>query len=360
MIYFDHNATTPLDERVLQAMLPFLTSFYGNPSGLYKLSRISRSAIDTAREQVAQLINARPEHVIFTSGGTEANNLVIKGLQKKTKLLTSAFEHPSILDVSERELVAINKQGYIDQVDLQEKLKRGFDLASFMLVNNETGVIQDLASLSALTRDKSLLIHTDAVQAIGKIPVDFQALGVDFMSLSSHKIYGPKGCGALVGKLENIQTPLLVGGGQEFGLRSGTENVAAIVGFGKAAELAYSELEQRRSHCLALRQRLEAQLSELPDVSIFVQDSQRLANTVQFGVQQCVGEMLLMQLDEKNIAVSSGSACASNEHSVSHVLTAMQIDKSIAQSALRVSFGQSNTLHEVDDFVQILKKIIDR
>ncbi len=360
MIYFDHNATTPLDERVLQAMLPFLTHFYGNPSSLYKLARLSRSAIDTAREQVAQLVHARPEQVIFTSGGTEANNLALKGTQKNSKLLSSAFEHPSILESGPTELVNINSQGYIDQFDLQKKLNQGFDLASFMLVNNETGVIQDIASLSALVKSKACLVHSDAVQAAGKIPVDFQALGVDLMSISSHKIYGPKGCGALIGSLEQIKYPLLTGGGQELGWRAGTENVAAIVGFGKAAELAYAELEQRQTHCLELRRHLEQQLLELPGVYVFALESQRVANTVQFGIEQCVGEMVLMQLDKKNIAVSSGSACASNEPSVSHVLTAMGIEKTLAQSAIRVSLGKDNTPQEIDTFVQTLKQIIEQ
>lgn len=360
MIYFDHNATTPLDERVLQAMLPFLTHFYGNPSSLYKLARLSRSAIDTAREQVAQLVHARAEQVMFTSGGTEANNLALKGTQKNRKLLSSAFEHPSILESGQTELVSINSQGYIDQFDLQRKLSQSFDLASFMLVNNETGVIQDIASLSALVKGTAAIMHTDAVQAAGKIPIDFQALGVDLMSISSHKIYGPKGCGALIGALEQIKYPLLTGGGQESGLRSGTENVAAIVGFGKAAELAYAELEQRQAHCLQLRLYLEQQLLELSGVCVFAQTSQRVANTVQFGIDHCIGEMVLMQLDKKNIAVSSGSACASNEPSVSHVLSAMGIEKSIAQSAIRVSLGKDNTQQEIDTFVQSLKQIIEQ
>ena len=357
MIYFDHNATTAVDDRVLEVMLPFFSKFYANPSSLYKLARLSRSAIDTAREQVAQLINARPDQVIFTSGGTEANNLALKGCLPKAKILTSVFEHPSILQSGNAELVGITKQGYIDQQDLAQ-LDGQFDLASFMLVNNETGVIQDVASLSTIMKQRGALVHTDAVQAAGKIAVDFQALGVDLMSLSSHKMYGPKGAGALIASAELVNMPLLTGGRQEAGLRAGTENVPAIVGFGKAAELAYSELEQRRQHCLQLRTRLEKQLLELPGISLFAQDSNRVANTVQFGIQDCVGEMLLMQLDGQGIAVSSGSACASGEQSVSHVLTAMGIEESLAKSAIRVSLGQENTVQEIDLFVQKLEQIL--
>lgn len=356
MIYFDHNATTPVDERVLQAMIPFFSRFYANPSSLYKLARLSRSAIDTAREQVAQLVNARAEEVIFTSGGTEANNLALKGCVPNAKIVTASFEHPSVLQSANAQLVGITQQGYIDQQALTQ-LEGQFDLASFMLVNNETGVIQDIASLSSIMKQQGTLVHTDAVQAAGKIPVDFQALGVDLMSLSSHKIYGPKGCGALIASGEYLQNPLLTGGGQEAGLRAGTENVPAIVGFGKAAELAHAELDQRQQHCLALRVRLEEQLQNLSEVTIFAQHSKRLANTVQFGVQNHVGEMLLMQLDQQGIAVSSGSACASIDASVSHVLMAMGIEENLAKSAIRISLGQKNTAQEVDSFVLVLKQI---
>lgn len=357
MIYFDHNATTLMDERVLQAMLPFFSRFYANPSSLYKLARLSRSAIDTAREQVAQLINARMEQVIFTSGGTEANNLALKGCVSDAKIVTAAFEHPSVLQSANAQLVGITPQGYIDYQALTQ-LEGQFDLASFMLVNNETGVIQDIASLSSIMKQRGALVHTDAVQAAGKIPVDFQALGVDLMSLSSHKMYGPKGCGALIASAEYLKTPLLTGGGQEAGLRAGTENVPAIVGFGKAAELAHAELDQRHQHSLALRVRLEEQLQNLPEVTVFAQHSKRLANTVQFGIQNYVGEMLLMQLDQQGIAVSSGSACASAGASVSHVLMAMGIDEDLARSAIRISLGQENTKQEIDCFVQKLRQLL--
>ncbi|GFO72046.1 cysteine desulfurase [Bathymodiolus japonicus methanotrophic gill symbiont] len=357
MIYFDHNATTSVDERVLQAMLPFFSRFYANPSSLYKLARLSRSAIDTAREQVAQLVNARAEQVVFTSGGTEANNLALKGCVSNAKIVTAAFEHPSVLQSASAQLVGITSQGYIDQQALTQ-LEGSFDLASFMLVNNETGVIQDIASLSSIMQERKTLVHTDAVQAAGKIPVDFQVLGVDLMSLSSHKIYGPKGCGALITSAKYVKSPLQTGGGQEAALRAGTENVPAIVGFGKAAELAYAELDQRHQHCLALRVRLEEQLLKLPEITIFAQHSQRLANTVQFGVQGHVGEMLLMQLDQQGVMVSSGSACASTDTSVSHVLMAMGVGEDLAKSAIRISLGQENTAQEVDSFVRILKRTL--
>lgn len=358
MIYFDHNATTPTDSRVLEVMLPFFESFYGNPSGLYKLARLARSAIDTAREQVAQLVNVRAEHVIFTSGGTEANNLALRGCHKHAKLLLSAFEHPSILDSEDAKLAAVNSQGYIDLKALESMLNQPFDLASFMLVNNETGVIQDIAYISSLVKESCRLIHTDAIQAAGKIPIDFSVLGVDLMSISSHKMYGPKGVGALITSAATLKYPLLTGGGQESGLRAGTENVPAIVGFGKAAELARIELQVRHEHCFRLRTYLETALLSFPSVELFGKGSHRVANTVQFGVKNCVGDMLLMKLDQHGIAVSSGSACASHKEAQSHVLVAMGVDSHLAKSAIRVSFGVCNTLQEVDFFIQKLKQIL--
>jgi len=361
MIYFDHNATTALDERVLQDMLPYLTQLYGNPSGLYRLARISRSAIETAREQIAQLVNARPEHIIFTSGGTEANNLALKSGLIKRHFISSAIEHASIYESSPSSLIkntiiSVNTAGEINTQQISDT--PAFDFASFMLANNETGVIQDIKKITQLVKAQGGLMHTDAVQALGKLSVDFQQLDVDLMSISSHKIYGPKGCGALIAKQTELMQPLLTGGGQEIALRSGTENVAAIVGFGKAAELARVELEVRQLHNLKLKNHLEQQLQKISNISIFSQDSDRISNTVQIGVEGCIGEMLLMQLDQQNIAVSSGSACASSDEASSHVLAAMGVSSSLAQSAIRISFGKNNTLEEVDSFVAKLKQNI--
>jgi len=361
MIYFDHNATTALDERVLQDMLPYLTQLYGNPSGLYRLARISRSAIETAREQIAQLVNARPEHIIFTSGGTEANNLALKSGLIKRHFISSAIEHASIYESSPSSLIkntiiSVNTAGEINTQQISDT--PAFDFASFMLANNETGVIQDIKKITQLVKAQGGLMHTDAVQALGKLSVDFQQLDVDLMSISSHKIYGPKGCGALIANQTELMQPLLTGGGQEIALRSGTENVAAIVGFGKAAELARVELEVRQLHNLKLKNHLEQQLQKISNISIFSQDSDRISNTVQIGVEGCIGEMLLMQLDQQNIAVSSGSACASSDEASSHVLAAMGVSSSLAQSAIRISFGKNNTLEEVDSFVAKLKQNI--
>lgn len=365
MIYFDHNATTPVDERVVEAMLPYLTTFYGNPSSLYKLGRISRSAINTAREQIATLVDTQPAQIIFTSGGTEANNLALNVVQKSSIIATSVIEHPSVAEFanqwgSNRYPIPVDDRGLvslpaIEALFQQETIPK---LVSVMMANNETGAIQDIAAIAKLLKPKQTLMHTDAVQAIGKIPVSFAQLGIDLMSLSSHKIYGPKGCGALVFDKRIAINPLLIGGGQEDNWRAGTENIAAIVGFGKAAELALLELEQRAEYCLTLRLQLEQGLKTIPNVTIFSEQVARLPNTVQFSVQGFDGEMLLMQLDQKNIAVSSGSACAAGAGKASLVLTAMGIDYQVAKGAIRVSLGKANTEAEIKQFITVLKSFV--
>ena len=358
MIYFDHNATTPLDERVLATMLPFLHSYYGNPSSLYRHGRLARSAIDTAREQVAALVNVSPAQIIFTSGGTEANNLALANCTGK--LAVSAIEHPSVLAAAlqlcpDNQYLAVDNNGIVTQNAINQILNDPVQLISIMLANNETGVIQPIADYADQLKARGIKVHTDAVQALGKIPIDFNALNVDLMSLSSHKIYGAKGCGALIVDRNMTLKPLLHGGGQEHNLRSGTENVAAIVAFGKAAELAKQELPEHNARLLNLSTSLEQQLATLPNITIFAQHALRLPNTVMFGIADIDGEMLVMQLDQKNIAISSGSACASGGSSPSHVLLAMGINPEQAKTAVRVSLGAGNTHEEIDSFVNWVK-----
>ena len=366
MIYFDHNATTPIDERVVEAMLPYLKTFYGNPSGLYRAGRIVRSAIDTAREQVATLVDVSPGQVVFTSGGTEANNLALRAVHMGSKIAVSAVEHPSVIEAALKNThnecisISVDENGLVMPDALEEVVLalNSPALVSIMLANNESGVIQDIAGIASFLKAKQIKFHTDAVQAVGKIPVSFSQLDVDLMSLSSHKIYGPKGCGALVMAKEIDLDPMLVGGGQECGWRAGTENVSGIVGFGKAAELALLELEQRTEHLLALRNKLERGLKEIPGLVIFSEQMERLPNTVFIGLQGVDGEMLLMQLDQKNIAVSSGSACASAGGKPSPVLMAMGVDRQLAKSAIRISLGKDNTEADVNEFIKVLKSIV--
>jgi len=365
MIYLDHNATTPIDDRVLDAMLPFLKTFYGNPSSLYRHGRVVKSAIEGAREQVSALIGAQPAQVIFTSGGTEANNLALAALPPQAGLAVSAIEHPSVIEPALRlknqghELTMINvdASGLITQETIDGIIRLKPGLVSIMLANNETGVVQDIARYARQLREQGIIIHTDAVQALGKISVVFNRLAVHLMSLSSHKIYGPKGCGALVFEKGVTINPILLGGGQEQGLRAGTENVAAIVGFGKAAELARTELAERSEHLLKLRTLLEDGLTAIPGVTIFARQAERLPNTLQIGVHGIDGETLLMKLDKQDIAVSSGSACASGENEPSPVLMAMGVEPDHAKSAIRISLGKANTEAEIFEFIKQLKSL---
>lgn len=366
MIYFDHNATTRIDDRVLEAMLPFLQEWYGNPSALYRLGRTVRSAVETARAQVAALVGVTEEQVIFTSGGTEANNLALQQVALGAKLVLSAIEHPSIMQPAQYwqqqghdlTVIDVDTEGRVDQQQLAALVWNKGDLLSIQLANNETGVLQYFSPIAEAARAQGVIVHTDAVQAAGKMPVVFNALHVHLMSLSSHKIYGPKGSGALIMESSFSLCPLITGGGQEHDFRSGTENVAGIVGFGKAAELALAELDARRCHLQALRDYLQHGLQNIPGTVIFSHGTERLLNTVQFGIMGMDGEMLLMQLDKKGIAVSSGSACSSGASKPSAVLTAMGVPEALAKSALRVSLGNKNTIAECDIFIQQLKSLI--
>lgn len=366
MIYFDHNATTPIDDRVLEAMLPFLKTFYGNPSSLYRHGRLVRSAIDTAREQVSALVGVQPRQVIFTSGGTEANNLALTAMKSGSKLAISAIEHPSITEPAEHlanlghelQLISVDHNGRVTQDAIAEIVRYRPALVSIMLANNETGVVQDVAQFTQQLRGKSIIVHTDAVQALGKIPVNFNQLGVNMMSLSSHKIYGPKGCGALIFEKRVGLKPMLFGGEQEQALRAGTENVPAIIGFGRAAELAGSELAQRAETLKKLKRLLEDRLIAIPGICIFAEEAERLPNTVQFGIPGIDGEMLLMKLDQKGIAISSGSACASGGGKPSPVLAAMGVTAGLAKSAIRISLGKSNTEAEIIEFTDLLETLV--
>ena len=364
MVYFDHNASTAIDTRVLEAMLPFLKQCYGNASSLHKVGRVSQSAINMARAQVAALVHAEPSQVIFTSGGTEANNLALSPTGKKMQYALSAIEHPSISDAVQAfsntpMIIGVNQEGYIDQFSVASLVLPPHSVVTMMLANNETGVIQPIGEFANQLKTNKFIFHSDAVQAAGKIPVNFHELGVDSLSLSSHKMYGPKGCGALIIKKDTRLKPLLIGGGQEQNFRAGTENVAAIVGFGKAAELALSELDTRTKNLLSLRYYLEAELLKISQLTIFAQTSQRLPNTVQFSIANTHGEMLLMQLDQKNIAVSSGSACAASDGKNSSVLMAMGINAALAQGAIRISLGKDNTRNDIDYFIKTLHSLIN-
>jgi cysteine desulfurase len=356
MIYFDNNATTPVDERVFEAMLPFLKTMYGNPSSVHRLGRIAKSAIEMAREQVAVLVDTPSSQIIFTSGGTEANNFALHNA--KAELAISAIEHPCISEPANRKnahIIPVNAEGLIEPETISELIKKRPGFVSIMLANNETGVIQPISEIATQLNEHGIIVHTDAVQAVGKIPVSFSQLGVQLLSLSSHKIYGAKGCGALVVDKSLVINPLLLGGGQEQNRRSGTENVAAIVGFGKAAELAKLELTTRHAKMLELRLLLESELAKLPRVTIFAKNAPRLPNTTLFGIDKIEGEWVLLRLDQKGICVSSGSACASEGQEPSPVLLAMGISPEQAKTAIRVSLSHHNTEAEILQFIEVIQ-----
>ncbi|QJD29112.1 cysteine desulfurase family protein [Methylococcus geothermalis] len=368
MIYFDHNATTPLDGRVLEAMLPYLKSCHGNPSSLHRPGRIARDAVETARAQVAALAGAAPSQVVFTSGGSEANNLAIKGLAwslQPGRLRIGATEHPSVAEPArflcsqgwECRTLPVDAQGMIEDFALAETAQNPPDIVAVMLANNETGVIQDVARIAAVARDNGAWLHCDAVQAAGKIPLSFAQTGAHLMSLSGHKIYGPKGTGALIVDPSVPLTPLIHGGEQEKGLRGGTENVAAIVGFGKAAELAAAELEEYGRRLRRLRDILERGIETLPGTMVFARAAERLPNTVQFAIAGYDGETLVMLLDRQGLAVSSGSACASGAREPSPVLLAMGVDPALAAGAVRISLGRDNTEAEAEQLLASLGRI---
>ena len=373
-VYFDHNATTALDSRVLEAMFPWMHAQSGNPTSRHVYGRSAREAVEQARAQVAEACGAYSSQVIFTANGTEANNFAIKGMAQHrpaTQILTSAIEHPCVtrpalsmqqFDYISRQ-IAVDANGKIDLGKLEQQLTAPTSLVSVMLANNETGVIQEVATIAEMARAAGAFMHTDAVQGLGKIPLGFSDLNVHAMTVSSHKIHGPQGAAALIlDKKVDIQ-PLLHGGGQERGLRSGTENVAAIVGFGVASEIAVANQSHYAAHTKMLRDHFESGLLKLSselNVTIFGNKVARLPNTSFFAIDNIVGETLVMALDRKGYAVASGSACSSDSTEPSHVLLAMGVDKDTARGAVRVSFGTSNTMVEVSDFLTTLNNEILR
>lgn len=362
-IYFDHNASSPLSNAAREAMLPWLEQ-PANASSRHAFGRAARAAVDYARERVAESVGAHPTQVIFTSGGTEADNMAIQGICANlpvSQIAVSAIEHPAVMKPAmamqrhgwKVARIGVDAQGEVDFGDLQAVLQHPAGLVSVMLANNETGVLQDVPSIAEVARKHGALMHTDAVQALGKVALDFHALGVHAMSLSAHKIGGPQGIGALVlDKRVDLQ-PLLYGGGQEKGLRSGSENVAAIVGFGAACAMLPLQ------SVATLRDRLETGLQELNAV-IFGRQAERIGNTCFFAIDGVDGETLVMALDKAGYAVASGSACSSDSSDPSPVLMAMGVRPELAQGAVRVSLGPDNTIAQVDGFLQALRAELAR
>lgn len=376
MIYLDNAATTQMDERVLDAMMPYLTTEYGNAGTLYKFGRAANEAVQKARAQVAALINAEPEQVIFTSGGSEANNLVFHGLKDylksvgKTHILVSAIEHDSVLRAAESlikdgfhvEYIPVSNECRVSPAVIENALRADTGLVSVMFANNETGAINPIEDIGTICMKRGILFHTDCVQAAGCYPIDVVKIGCDFLSVSSHKIHGCKGVGALYAKDKSKLAPIVYGGSeQEFGLRGGTENVAGIVGFGKACEISSKSLHEDTVWVSTLKQRFFMALNEaLKDTGdegcVHVNGMSILTpgKTINLRMDGVDGETLLLMLDGKGVCVSAGSACRSHEAEPSHVLSAMGLSKDEARASIRISFSKKNTADEAVRAAQIL------
>lgn len=370
--YFDHAATTPVDPRVLEAMLPFFTERYGNPSELHRLGREARAAVEEARARVAAALGAGEKEIVFTSGGTEADNLALSGYLARHQpghLVVSAIEHPAVLEAARAlnragwalDFVPVDGDGVVDVEAYEQAFRSDTRLASVMFANNVVGTVQPIAELARIAHEKGAVFHTDAVQAVGSLPVDVGELGVDLLSLSGHKLYGPKGVGALYVRRGTRLQPILHGGGHERRLRSGTEDVPGIVGLGVALTLAVEGLPEVRPRLEALRDRLAAGVLErIPEVTYLGHRSERLPGNVAFSVRYVEGESMLLQLDAQGFLVSSGSACASGSLEPSHVVLALGLGAEEAHGSMRVSLGRENTQEEVDAFLEAFPPIVDK
>lgn len=372
-IYLDHAATTPLAPEVFQAMEPFLRHEFGNPNSLHAAGRAARRAVEAARAQVAALIGAQPREIVFTSGGSEADNLALKGTawarrDRGRHLIVSGIEHHAVLDAAralerqgfELSVLPVDEHGRVDPADVRAALRQETVLVSVMLANNEVGTLQPLAAIGELLQDHPAWLHTDAVQAVGQLPVNVRKLGVDLLSLSAHKIYGPKGVGALYVREGLALEPLVHGGGQEDGRRSGTENVAGIVGLGAAAELTRERLDAVRSHLVPLRERLvRGVLEAIPGSRLTGHPHERLPGLASFCFEGATGETLVLKLDMEGICAATGSACTSGSAEPSHVLLALGLPRRLANGSLRLSLGRTTTVEHVDRVLQVLPRAVE-
>lgn len=373
-VYLDYSATTPVREEVLEAMLPYFSNIFGNPSSIHMYGQKARKGVEDARMRVAKIIDADPKEVYFTSGGTEADNFAVKGLayaqrSKGNHIVVSSIEHHAVLKCCrylEKEgyqvtYLPVDGHGLIDPESAKDALRAETILVSIMLANNEVGTIQPIAEIGKITRERGVPLHTDAVQAVGKIPVKVDDLNVDLLSISGHKIYGPKGIGALYVRRGIHITPLIHGGHHEMKRRAGTENVAEIVGLVKAMELAEGEREDFACKMKGLRDTLENGIDEkIEDVQLNGHPQARLPNISNMSFKFIEGESLLLALDMRGIAASTGSACTSGTLEPSHVLTAMGVAPEIAQGSLRFSLGRFTDEHDIDFVLEVLPEVVDK
>jgi cysteine desulfurase len=371
LIYLDNAASTQIHDDVLDSMLPYLKEQYGNPSSIHRYGRLTRKAIHKARKQIASLINADPAEILITSGGTESNNTALVGISSQfpdSQIITSSIEHDAILEPCKKlnskgfqvDYLPVDKSGMINIEDLKNMISKKTSLVSVMFGNNEVGTIQPISEITNICHENNVFFHTDAVQAVGKLPVDVKKLDVDLLSISSHKLYGPKGVGALYIKDGVKIYPMILGGGQEFRLRSGTENVASIVGFGQACEIAQNHLIENISLVKKLQTILVKKiLDEIPEVTFNGHSESRLTNNAHFTFLGVNGEDLIIKLDEYGIAASTGSACSVNTQKASHVLESMGFSLEQITGSLRLTVGIFNTENEINETVDILKKVVE-
>ena len=384
IIYLDNNATTPLDPAVIEEMLPFLTKYYGNPSSGYAFAARARKAVDLARERLAALLGCAPSEIVFTSGGTESNNAVIHSALAYSAIaaakagqfephwkhiVTSAVEHSAVLrpcqDLEKHgcavTFLGVDRDGNLDLGELEAAIRPETALVSMMWANNETGVLFPVQKIAEICRRKGVLFHTDAVQAVGKIPIRLRETAINFLSLSAHKFHGPKGVGALYVNGRTRFGPLIAGGGQENGRRGGTENVAGIVGLGKAAELALKYLAQGKGSVHSMRDRFEkAILESVSDASVNGIGALRIPNTSSLSFEGIESSNALLLLDRHGICCSAGSACRTGSQEASHVLRAMNPNGDGARRSLRFSFGRFNSEAEIDRAIEIVPKVIEK
>jgi len=374
IIYFDHAATTPVRSEVLEAMLPYYRETWGNPSSIHTSGRQAAEGIDRARGQLASLLGALPEEIVFTGSGTEADNQALIGVslaheKKGNHIITSSIEHHAVLHTAqflerrgiEVAYLSVDSTGMIDPGDVKQAINDKTILVSIMHANNEIGTIQPIAEIGAICRERGVLFHTDAVQAVGHVPINVREMNLDLLSLSAHKLYGPKGVGALFVRKGVRISPLLHGGGHERGRRSSTENVPGIVGLGEAARLAAQDLDWEMKHNSQLRDRLiETVLASVPDSMLTGHPTRRLPNNASVCVRYVEGESMLLNLDFEGIAASSGSACTSGSLEASHVLLAIGLPHDLAHGSLRLSVGRGNTMGEVEHFLQVFPPIVEK
>lgn len=373
-VYADNAATTRIAPQVLDAMLPYLKEEYGNPSTLYKLGREAKIAIEKAREQVAQVIGAKAEEIFFTGSGTEADNMALKGVlygpagKGKKHLITTKIEHHAILHTAmalEKEgfqvtFLDVDKNGRVDLEELKQAITPDTALVSIMAANNEVGTIQPIEEIGKICREKGVLFHTDAVQAFGHMPLDVNKMNIDLLSLSAHKINGPKGSGALYIRRGLGLRPVIEGGGQERNRRSGTENVAGIVGLGQAAQLAMETMEEESARLKALAKKLIDGVLQIPETILTGDPENRLPGACSFAISAIEGESLVLYLDMEGICTSTGSACSTGSLDPSHVLMAIGLSHEVSHGSLRVTLGRFNTEEEVDYIIETLPKVVEK